>query len=137
MKKTVSKKLASLALGASMVLMTIAPVRADEGIANHIEASTTKGPFYEHSENELRSRKLFRGIANIGLCVAEVPNQAFREAYRTSPITGTVVGAGKGVWKGLKRLAIGTWEVATFYAPMKNNYEPYIQPEVVFMEDLH
>lgn len=99
--------------------------------------STTKGPFYDASENELRGRKLARGLGNVFLCVAEVPNQAFQEAYRTSPIVGFVAGAGKGVWKGVKRLAIGTWEVTTFYFPGKNNYQPYIQPEVVFQEYLH
>lgn len=98
--------------------------------------STTKGPYYEHSENEMRARKLARGVANVGLCVAEIPNQAFQEAYKTSPITGTVVGAVKGAWKGVKRFAIGLWEIGTFYAPV-NNYEPYIEPEVVFMEYNH
>jgi putative exosortase-associated protein (TIGR04073 family) len=104
---------------------------------NVAEASTTKGPFYEHSEHELRTRKFCRGVANIFLSPAEIPNQAFREAYRTSPVTGTVVGAAKGLWKGAKRVVVGAWEVATFYHPTRNNYQPYIYPEVVFMEDLH
>ncbi len=101
------------------------------------QPSTTKGPYYNHSENELRARKLARGVANVFLCVGEIPNQAFREAYQTSPITGAVVGACKGVCKGAKRLAVGAWEIATFYMPTKNNYQPYIEPEVVFMEELH
>jgi len=100
-------------------------------------ASSTQGPFYAASENELRSRKLMRGLANIFLSPAEIPNQAFQEAYRTSPVTGAAVGAVKGIGKGLKRAAIGVWEVATFYAPMANNYQPYIEPEVVFMEYIH
>jgi putative exosortase-associated protein (TIGR04073 family) len=104
---------------------------------DELSPSTTKGPYYDHSENELRTRKFFRGLANVGLCVAEIPNQAFREAHKTSPVTGVVVGTAKGVWKGAKRLVIGVWEMATFYAPMKNKYQPYIEPEVVFMEDLH
>jgi putative exosortase-associated protein (TIGR04073 family) len=99
-----------------------------------VGGSRTKGPYYHLSENELRARKLARGIANVGLCVAEIPNQAFQEAYRTSPVSGAVVGMGKGLWKGIKRLAIGTWEIATFYIPGANNYQPYIEPEVVFME---
>jgi hypothetical protein len=32
--------------------------------------------------------------------VAEIPNQMFQEAYRTSPITGSVVGAWNGLVKG-------------------------------------
>ena len=99
--------------------------------------STSKGPYYYQSENELRARKLMRGAANMLLCVAEVPNQMFQEAYRTSPVTGVVVGAFKGAWKGVQRLGIGAWEVLTFYHPTKNHYQPYIQPEVVFQEYLH
>lgn len=99
--------------------------------------STTKGPFYHLSENELRSRKLMRGVANVVFAVAEIPNQAFREAYRTTPATGAIVGSGKGIVKGVKRVGVGFWEIATFYLPMANHYQPYIQPEVVMMEDLH
>lgn len=94
------------------------------------------GPFINRSENELRSRKFFRGLANVTLAIFEVPNQAMQEAYRTSPVTGTVVGIGKGVVKGAKRFGVGLFEMATFYAPI-NRYQPYVEPEVVFMEHLH
>jgi len=97
----------------------------------------TTGPYYHGSENELRARKLMRGVANIALSVAEIPNQAIMEAHRTSWITGAVVGAVKGTYKGAKRIVVGLWEVATFYAPMNNYYQPYIEPEVVMMEHLH
>lgn len=105
--------------------------------AMSVTPSSTKGPYYYQSDSELAARKLVRGVANVTLCVAEVPNQMFQEAYRTSPVTGMVVGAFKGLIKGGKRLAIGTWEVLTFYNPTKNHYQPYIEPEVVFMEYLH
>jgi len=98
------------------------------------QPSTTKGPLYEQSTAELRARKLARGAANIFLCVAEIPNQMFREAYATTPVTGAIVGAGKGVLKGGKRFLIGLWEVATFYNPGANHYQPIVQPEVVFGE---
>jgi len=104
---------------------------------DEVTPSTTKGPYYAHSENELRARKLARGVANLAFGPAEIPNQMFREAASTSPITGMVVGAGKGLWKGAKRMMIGTWEIATFYAPLKNKYEPYIKPEVVFGDLMH
>lgn len=131
---TRTKIVGTLAL--AICLAVAAPSASALESENSIRPSTSKGPYYEHSENELRARKLARGIANIGLAVAEIPNQAFQEAYRTSPVTGTVVGGAKGVWKGLKRVAIGAWEVVTFFAPI-NNYEPYIEPEVVFQEYLH
>jgi len=119
-----------------------AAVAADDQVLNasndmSLTPSSTKGPFYGHNEGELRMRKLARGVANVTLCVAEIPNQMFRQVHRTSPVTGIVVGAWKGLVKGTKRLVIGCWEVATFYHPMKNNYQPYIEPEVVFQEDLH
>ncbi len=43
----------------------------------------------------------------------------------------------KGAVKASKRLVVGLWEVATFYHPTRNNYQPYIEPEVVFMDYLH
>jgi putative exosortase-associated protein (TIGR04073 family) len=101
------------------------------------QPSTTKGPLYNQSTSELRARKLARGTANVVLCVAEVPNQMFREAYSTSPVTGCVVGAVKGVIKGGKRFLIGFWEIATFYNPGANHYQPLVQPEVVFGEYVH
>jgi putative exosortase-associated protein (TIGR04073 family) len=99
--------------------------------------STTKGPFYYQNEYELRSRKLARGFANVILCPAEIPNQMFREAYKSSPVSGGVVGIWKGFLKGGKRLFIGTWEIVTFYHPGTNHYQPYVEPEVVFMEYIH
>jgi hypothetical protein len=38
---------------------------------------------------------------------------------------------------GAKRLAIGTWEIATFYMPGSNHYQPYIEPEIVFEDSNH
>lgn len=128
-----------LTLACLAASLTTAPLGAAELVTaspNSVEGSTTKGPYYEHSENELRARKLARGFANVTLAVAEIPNQAFQEAYRTSPVSGAIIGAGKGVVMGVKRFAIGLWEMATFYAPI-NNYKPYIEPEVVFMEHEH
>ena len=136
---------APIAMGwAACVALVAAAVGAPRGASaqdtdyrRSTYASTTKGPQYGFSEGELRARKLARGFANVTLAVAEIPNQGFREAYRTSPVTGFVIGAGKGVYKGLKRFVIGFWEMATFYAPLENKYEPYIEPEVVFMEYIY
>lgn len=116
------------------VEVKVAPAPVGTG---DIYASTTKGPYYYHNEYELKARKLVRGVCNIVLCPAEVPNQMFREAYKSSPVPGAFVGFFKGIVKGTKRLAIGTWEVATFYFPGSNHYQPYIDPEVVMMEYMH
>lgn len=131
----------SLMVALSLMLLAMPTMAGDgeTGVAQdgYQAASTTKGPFYSQSEAELRSRKLCRGLANVFLCVAEIPNQMFRQAYETSPVTGSVVGAWEGVKKGGKRLAVGTWEVLTFFHPTKNHYQPIVEPEVVFMEYLH
>jgi len=107
---------------------------AQEERLGDVYASTTKGPMYYHNEYELRARKLARGFANVVLSPAEIPNQMFREAYMSSPGSGAVIGFFKGIGKGAKRVAIGTWEIATFYFPGSNHYQPYVEPEVVFME---
>jgi putative exosortase-associated protein (TIGR04073 family) len=102
-----------------------------------VYASTTKGPYYSQNLYELKARKFMRGVANVTLCPAEIPNQMFREAYKSSPGSGAFVGIFKGIWKGTQRFAIGTWEIVTFYYPGNNNYQPFIQPEVVFMDESH
>lgn len=112
-------------------------IKATPSHLGDVYYSTTKGPFYYQNEYELRARKLARGFANVILCPAEVPNQMFREAYKSSPVSGGFVGICKGIGKGGKRLAIGVWEIATFYYPGSNHYQPYVEPEVVFMEYIH
>lgn len=102
-----------------------------------VYASSTKGPMYYHNEYELRVRKLTRGVLNVVLSPAEIPNQMFREAYQSSPGSGMFIGFFKGIGKGAKRVAIGTWEMATFYFPGNNHYQPFVEPEVVFMEYVH
>jgi putative exosortase-associated protein (TIGR04073 family) len=80
--------------------------------------STTTGPYYDNNCNERRSRKLFRGIANVTMAVGEIPAGAFREAYATSPVTGAVVGGVHGVFVAAQRIGIGLFEIATFPIPM-------------------
>lgn len=140
LEEVVVKLSLSMMLTMLLMLLAVPSMASDAGdsVADGYQvASSTKGPYYSHSEAELRSRKLCRGLANIALSVAEIPNQMFQQAYETSPITGSVVGAWKGVKKGGTRLVVGTWEVLTFFHPAKNHYEPIVEPEVVFMEYLH
>jgi putative exosortase-associated protein (TIGR04073 family) len=99
--------------------------------------SSTKGPYYGQSVGEKRFRKLIRGFANVTLCIAEVPNQAFQQAYRSSPVTGFIIGAWNGFIKGGKRFLIGWWEMFTFYHPAGNYYEPFVEPEIIFQEYQH
>ncbi len=134
------KPILMVLLVCALVSGTVARAQGGAAIASSretIQPSTTKGPYYAQSDAELRMRKLARGCANMLLCPAEIPNQMFQEAYKTSPVTGVVVGFFKGIAKGAVRLAVGAWEVATFYFPGNNNYQPIVDPEVVFQEYLH
>jgi putative exosortase-associated protein (TIGR04073 family) len=138
-RRIVALSLLALALNFSAGL-AMAAGEADLLIATDemsVVPSSTKGPYYGQSEGEKRFRKLIRGFANVTLCIAEVPNQAFQQAYRTSPVTGFVIGAWKGFIKGGKRFLVGWWEMFTFYHPTGNQYEPIIQPEVIFQEYRH
>jgi len=132
-----------LTMAAVLILVLWAgPLGAEVLVLNSTQPSSltpsiTKGPFYYQSASELRMRKLVRGFANVGLSVAEIPNQIFQEAYKTSPVTGFFTGTVKGIIKGAKRIVVGAWEVLTFYHPMNNHYQPIVEPEVVFMEYLH
>jgi putative exosortase-associated protein (TIGR04073 family) len=133
---------------AIMIMLTTGYVQAAESNSSgklvlgldqphSIGPSTTKGPYYHQSEAEQRCRKMFRGFANIFFSIAEIPNQMFREAYSTSPVCGATVGAFKGVGKGAQRIVVGLIEVVTFFHPLGKNYEPIIEPEVVFMDENH
>lgn len=131
-------------LGLALLAFTPTAVQAatTEGDLDYITKdlplrTETIGPYYDGSNGEKRMHKLCRGVANVGLCVAEIPNQMFKEVHKTSPVTGILVGGVKGVCRGGERLLIGAWEIATFYHPTGNNYQPYIEPEVVTMEYLH
>jgi hypothetical protein len=48
------------------------------------------------------------------MAVGEIPSGAFREAYATSPVTGTVVGGAHGAVTAVKRIGIGFFEIVTF-----------------------
>lgn len=123
------------------------------------EGSETKGPEYRRSGAEKRARKFFRGLSNTFLFLGEIPVAAFREAHETSPVTGSFVGIGQGSVEAAKRLGWGLWEVVTFWKPNEHvrgdvgfeyffrdywtsdndadvvvNWEPYIYPEVVFLD---
>ena len=60
-----SRWMGKIAFGVGLAVFMIAsiPVRAAEPMPNELRPSETKGPFYNYSENELRGRKLARGLA--------------------------------------------------------------------------
>ena len=78
--------------------------------------------------------KLGRGIINVYLCWVEIPRSIAIEWERTDPVTGTVVGAVKGIGWGFARFATGIFEVYTFPFPVPGNYEPLIEPEWIITD---
>jgi len=81
------------------------------------------------------SRKLARGIGNTFFFWAEIPRNMFRKGYSTYPFAGFWYGLNRGIEQGSVRLGYGVWEVLTFYSPCHRNYEPYILPEFVLMDE--
>jgi len=82
-------------------------------------------------------KKLGRGIANLlGGFLDEIPRQIARATDEGSVLTGSAIGFPVGIAKGLWRTAIGAYEVATFFLPIPERYEPIItDPEYPFQEE--
>lgn len=81
------------------------------------------------------SRKLARGVGNSLFFWAEIPKNMFRKGYSTYPWAGFWYGLNRGIEQGSVRLGYGLWETLTFFSPGHRNYEPYILPEFVLMDE--
>ncbi len=81
------------------------------------------------------SRKLARGLGNTFFFWAEIPKNMFRKGYSTYPWAGFWYGLNRGIEQGSVRFAYGIVETFTFFAPCHRNYEPYILPEFVLMDE--
>jgi len=81
------------------------------------------------------SRKLARGLGNTFFFWAEVPKNMFRKGYSTYPWAGFWYGLNRGIEQGSVRFAYGLWETVSFFSPCHRNYEPYIVPEFVLMDE--
>lgn len=75
--------------------------------------------------------KLGRGVVNGATGWAEVPKQTVIGG-QDGGATGVVGGFFKGIGMGVARTAVGAYEIATFWAPVPERFEPVMKPATVF-----
>lgn len=88
---------------------------------------------YEADAQDAKS-KLRRGIGNLTTGWMEIPKSVMDETQKTNLIIGATWGLLSGLVCATGRTAVGACEVATFPAPLKNGYEPIIEPEFAFSD---
>ena len=75
--------------------------------------------------------KLARGVTNVTTGWVEIPKQTSFGSRQTGP-PGAIGGFFKGVALGAARTVVGGYEVATFWAPIPERFEPVMKPATVF-----
>ena len=77
------------------------------------------------------SAKLGRGVVNTATGWGEIPKQTILGS-KESGFLGGVGGFFKGIGLGVARTLAGAFEIATFWAPVPDRFEPVMQPATVF-----
>ncbi len=75
--------------------------------------------------------KLGRGVLNTATGWGEIPKQTIIGS-REEGVLGGVEGFFKGIGFGVARTLAGAFEIATFWAPVPDQFEPVMQPATVF-----
>lgn len=75
--------------------------------------------------------KLGRGVVNGATGWMEVPKQTAIGGQEAG-VPGVVGGFFKGVAMGVARTVVGAVEIATFWAPVPERFEPALKPATVF-----
>lgn len=96
-------------------LFTELPASAQDG------AVSTAGP----------ATKLSRGVVNATTGWVEIPKQTIVGAQEAG-VPGLVQGLFQGVALGVARTVAGGYEIATFWAPVPERFEPVMRPPTVF-----
>ena len=86
-----------------------------------------------YAQNMLR--KLGRGTCNILTGALEIPKSVQEVFYDDGPAAAATYGIFDGVYKGIVRTVVGTFEVLTFPFPFPAEYAPIVNPEFLFMPD--
>lgn len=81
----------------------------------------------EKSYTDKISEKLGRGIVNIGCSGIEITREFEKEIDNDQLPAAVTTGVLKGTFQMIKRILVGTFEVATFYVPN----EPFMKPVYV------
>lgn len=95
------------------------------------------GPLYRSTYPSKISYKLGSGLGNILFCWAEIPLEINEEIQNTDPVTGSVVGLGKGIYYTGQRLVLGVVDVVTFPIDVYgNNYQSIQRTEFPFIDEV-
>ncbi len=99
------------------VLLVAVKAEAGEDLSGYADGST---------------RKLGRGVCN----VVTAPLELIRTPYLVTQQEGTMAGATVGLIQGLgavlTRELAGVVEMATFFLPFPNGFDPLIKPEFIY-----
>ncbi len=78
--------------------------------------------------------KLGRGVVNVATGWVEIPKQSVIGG-KENGVLGGFGGFFKGIGLGVARTLAGAFEIATFWVPVPERFEPVIQPPTVFEEE--
>ncbi len=77
-------------------------------------------------------RKLGRGVANIVTGPLELIRTPEMVGRRDGYYAALSVGLLEGVWRSFLRVAVGVFEVGTFFSGIPGDFEPAMRPEFVW-----
>lgn len=80
--------------------------------------------------------KLTRGFMNIVTGWVEIPKRIHETSQASGAAAGFTWGLLRGFGHGFIRTAAGAYELVTFPFPAPPGYEPVIQPEYVFTDEI-
>lgn len=112
----------------AVAFLTFAPVARQAAFAQPVASTELER---DSSDINKMFHKLGRGVTNVLTGWVEIPKQIAREWTRTDPITGTIVGACKGVVVAVARTFVGAYEVISFPFPVPSDYQVIMEPEFV------
>jgi len=75
--------------------------------------------------------KLGRGLVNTATGWGEIPMQSYVGSQEDG-VLGGVGGFFRGIGLGVARTLTGAFEIATFWAPVPEEFKPVMQPATVF-----
>jgi len=101
------------------------------------QIADARGPLYGSTYPSKVTGKLWGGVSNFVFCWVEIPIEINREIQKTDPFTGTVVGAGQGIYYTVKRGWLGAVDVVTFPVDIyRNNYQSVQRTEFPFIDEV-
>ncbi|HUT23503.1 MAG TPA: exosortase system-associated protein, TIGR04073 family [Sumerlaeia bacterium] len=109
----------------------VAALFVSMGLVSTPSASAADELYRDSSEVQSMMTKLGRGCTNILTGWMEMPKQMAKSIRETDPVTGTIVGAVRGMGWTFARTVTGAFEVVTFPFPVPKDYKPLLEPEYI------